>query len=66
MDLTPTGFVLELEETWQDAGGSWYCREMFRADLGSDGITELAVYCTGDWDAGRVAEHTREVTLIRP
>jgi hypothetical protein len=65
-DPTPTGFVLELEETWQDTGGSWYCRELFRADVGPEGITELAVYCTGDWDAARVAEHAREVTLIRP
>ena len=65
-DPTPTGFVLELEETWQDAGGSWYCRELFRADVGPEGITDLAVYCTGDWDDARVAEHAREVTLIRP
>lgn len=65
-DATPTGFVLEVEESWQDAGGSWYCRELFRADAGPAGITELAVYCTGDWDAARVAEHAREVTLIRP
>ena len=65
-DPTPTGFVLELEERWVDAGGSWYCREMFRADVGPAGITDLAVYCTGDWDAARVAEHAREVTLIRP
>jgi hypothetical protein len=66
LDLTPTGFVLEVEESWQDAGGRWYCRELFRADVGPAGITELAVYCTGDWDAARVAEHAREVTLIRP
>jgi hypothetical protein len=65
-DPTPTGFVLELEETWADADGTWYCREMFRADVGPAGITELAVHCTGDWDATRVAEHARAVTLIRP
>jgi hypothetical protein len=66
LDPTPTGFVLEVEETWDDAGGSWYCRELFRADVGPAGITELAVYCTGDWDAARVAEHARAVTLTRP
>jgi hypothetical protein len=66
LDPTPTGFVLEVEETWEDGGEHWYCRELFRADVGPEGITELAVYCTGDWDTARVAEHAREVTLIRP
>jgi hypothetical protein len=66
-DPTPTGFVLEVEEAWDDdAGEHWYCRELFRADVGPEGITALSVYCTGDWDTARVAEHAREVTLIRP
>ena len=65
-DPTPTGFVLELEEVWDDGGEHWYCREMFRADIGPAGITDLAVYCTGDWTAARVAQHARSVTLIRP
>lgn len=66
LDPTPTGFVLEVEETWEDGRDRWYCRELFRADVGPEGITELAVYCTGDWDTARVAEHARQVTLIRP
>lgn len=66
LEATPTGFVLEVEETWEDGGDRWYCRELFRADVGPEGITELAVYCTGDWDTARVAEHARQVTLIRP
>jgi hypothetical protein len=65
-DPTPTGFVLELEETWCAEGGTWYCRELFRADVGPAGITELAVYCTGDWDTARREEHATAVTLIRP
>jgi hypothetical protein len=64
-DPIPTGFVLEVEEVWDDGGEQWYCRELFRADGGPEGITELAVYCTGDWDGARRAEHAREVTLIR-
>jgi hypothetical protein len=67
LDLTPTGFVLEVEETWDDdSGAPWYCRELFRADVGPAGITALSVYCTGDWDSARVAEHARRVELIRP
>ena len=65
-DPTPTGFVLEVEEVWEDGGEHWYCRELFRADVGHAGITDLAVYCTGDWTAARVAQHARSVTLIRP
>lgn len=65
-DPTPTGFVLEIEEDWTDDGGRWICREMFRADVGDEGISELSVYCTGDWDEARRAEHVAEVTLLRP
>jgi hypothetical protein len=66
-DPTPTGFVLEVEETWHhDAGERWYCRELFRADVGPEGITALSVYCTGDWDTARVAEHAANVRLSRP
>ena len=51
VDPTPRGFVVEFEEEWVDeAGTPWYCREMVRADVGPEGIVDLAVYCTGDWD----------------
>jgi hypothetical protein len=65
-DPTPSGFVLEVEETWTDAGEQWYCRELFRADVGPNGVSELAVYCTGDWDTPRRGEHQAAVQLIRP
>lgn len=66
VDPTPSGFVLEVEETWTDGDEQWYCRELFRADIGPDGIRELAVYCTGDWDTARRHEHREAVQLIRP
>jgi hypothetical protein len=65
-DPTPRGFVIEVEERWTDADADWYCRELMRADLRGDAICELSVYCTGDWDAARVAEHAAAVTLLRP
>jgi hypothetical protein len=65
-DPTPTGFVLEVEEEWEQDGSAWYCRELFRADVRGDSISALAVYCTGDWDAPRRAEHAREVRLLQP
>jgi hypothetical protein len=66
LDLTETGFVLEVEEEWQAQGDDWYCRELFRADVSGGSITELSVYCTGDWPSARVAEHRAAVRLIRP
>lgn len=65
-DPTPTGFVIEFEEVWQDQGQDWYCRELARADIRDGSIAVLSVYCTGDWDTARRAEHGRAVTLLRP
>lgn len=65
LDLTETGFVIEVEEEWENDGQTFYCREMMRADVSADGISQLSVYCTGDWDAAQVSRHAREVTLIR-
>jgi hypothetical protein len=66
LDPTPTGFVLEVEEQWRADGEDWYCRELLRADLRDETISLLAVYCTGDWDGARRAQHAREVRLLRP
>jgi len=65
-DRIATGFVLEVEERWDSGGEEWYCREMFRVDLLGDAIASLSVYCTGDWDKSRCAQHAREVKLLRP
>lgn len=65
-DPTPTGLLLEVEERWEQAGESWYCRELIRADVAGESITEIAVYCTGDWNAARQAEHQQAVQLLRP
>jgi hypothetical protein len=66
LDVTPTGFVLEVEEEWDQDGESWYCRELFRADVADGAISELSVYCTGDWDRAQVAHHRATVHLLRP
>ena len=65
-DETSSGFVLELEERWHEDGRDWYAREIVRADIGDEGITQLSVYCTGDWDRAREEEHRRTVRLLRP
>ncbi|MCC8999465.1 MAG: hypothetical protein LM522_08195 [Candidatus Contendobacter sp.] len=65
-DPTPTGFVLEVEERWEQDGEPWYCRELIRADIVGESIAEITVYCTGDWDSARQAEHQQAVRLLRP
>lgn len=65
-DVTATGFVLEVEEEWEQDGESWYCRELFRADVADAAISQLSVYCTGDWDRAQVARHQETVALLRP
>ncbi|MFC8448128.1 hypothetical protein [Kitasatospora sp. NPDC057223] len=65
-DPTAVGFVLEVEERWTDADDHWYCRELFRADVTAGAISDLSVYCTGDWDSAQQERHGREVALVRP
>jgi hypothetical protein len=61
------GYTVKAEERWEDGGTQWYCREAFLCDLDDQGrITELSVYCTGDWDEAAVARHAEAVTLLRP
>jgi len=64
-DPTTTGFVLEVEERWDDGGESWYCREMIRADISDGAVSQVSVYCTGDWDREQVRRHAETVQLIR-
>jgi hypothetical protein len=66
VETTDHGFTIEFTERWDHEGQRWYCREMIRADLRGDTITELAVYCTGDWDEAKQREHAEAVRLIRP
>ena len=65
-DPTPAGFVLEFEERWDHEGQEWYAREMMRAEVAGGQVAELTVYCTGDWDQDRQAEHAAALALIRP
>ncbi|KAB1990704.1 hypothetical protein [Streptomyces triticiradicis] len=66
VDVTGTGLVVEFEERWEDADGSWYCRELIRAEVRDGSMSEVSVYCTGDWSPEIQDAHRREVTLIRP
>jgi len=63
----PRGYTIKVEERWEDGGQQWYCREAFLCELDDEGrISELSVYCTGDWSETAVAAHAEAVTLLRP
>jgi hypothetical protein len=67
VDRTERGFVIAFEERWRHEGQNWYCREQIAGDVNDAGeITELRVYCTGDWDEALQARHAAEITLLRP
>jgi len=64
---TETGYLVKLEERWEDGGQQWYCREGFVLDLDENGaVCDFTLYCTGDWDEARQREHVNTVTLLRP
>jgi hypothetical protein len=65
LDATATGFVLEVEERWDADGDSWYCRELFRADVTAGSISQLSVYWSGDWSTELIDRHARTAQLIR-
>jgi hypothetical protein len=66
LDRTSRGFLLAFEERWDAAGQRWYCREMMHCVLTDGRISELFIYCTGDWDESVQRRHADEVRLIRP
>jgi hypothetical protein len=65
VEETAHGFTVEFEERWDSAGERWYAREMIRADVTGDAITELSVYCTGDWDEATQRRHKEIVPVGR-
>ncbi len=66
IDRTSRGFLLQIEERWHADGQRWYCRELISCTVRDERISELAIYCTGDWDEHTQREHARQVQLLRP
>jgi hypothetical protein len=66
LDRTSRGFLLQFEERWVADGERWYCRELIHCVVVAAGrISELAVYCTGDWSEIVQKRHSEQVHLIR-
>jgi hypothetical protein len=65
LDRTARGFLVQFEERWDAEGQQWYCRELIHCRVTDGRISELSVYCTGDWDAAVQERHAEQVRLIR-
>ena len=66
LDRTSRGFLLQFEERWEAEGQQWYCRELIHCIVTGGAISELIVYCTGDWDEAVQRRHAEQVRLLRP
>jgi hypothetical protein len=65
LDQTSRGFLLQFEERWEAEGQHWYCRELIHCVVTDGRISELIVYCTGDWDSSVQRRHAEQVRLLR-
>jgi ketosteroid isomerase-like protein len=63
---TTTGFVTELTGRHDEDGREITDRKILLAEVRDGRITELTVYCSGDWDPDLRARHAAETQLIRP
>ena len=63
---TVTGFVTEFTGRHQDNGEEITDRKILLAEVRGGRITELTIYCSGDWNAELRARHAAETQLIRP
>jgi hypothetical protein len=65
LDRTARGFLIRFEERWEADGQRWYCRELVHCAVEDGRISELTVYCTGDWDEATQRRHAEQVRLVR-
>jgi ketosteroid isomerase-like protein len=63
---TATGFVTELVGRHDEHGEEITDRKIVLAEVRDGRISELTVYCSGDWDAALRARHGAETELLRP
>jgi ketosteroid isomerase-like protein len=63
---TATGFVSEMVGRHDEDGVEMTDRKILLCDVRDGRISQLTVYCSGDWDAELRARHAAETQLIRP
>lgn len=63
---TSTGFVTEFTGEHLEDGNEITDRKILLCTVRDGQISEMTVYCSGDWDADLRARHAAEATLLRP
>jgi ketosteroid isomerase-like protein len=63
---TATGFVTEFVGRHDEDGEEMTDRKILLCEVRGRRISELTVYCSGDWDAELRARHAAEAPVIRP
>lgn len=63
---TATGFVTEFVGRHDEDGEEMTDRKIVLCEVRGRQISELTVYCSGDWDADLRARHAAEAPMIRP
>ena len=63
---TASGFVSEMVGRHDEDGQEMTDRKIVLCEVRGAQISELTVYCSGDWDAELRARHAAETELLRP
>ena len=63
---TATGFVTEFLGRHDEDGEEMTDRKILLCEVRDGQISELTVYCSGDWDAELRARHAAEAPILRP
>ena len=63
---TVNGFVAEFVGRHDESGEEITDRKILLCEVVQGRITDLTIYCSGDWDGALRARHAAETTLLRP
>ena len=63
---TASGFVTEFVGQHTEDGELLTDRKVLVCQVRGEQVSEMTVYCSGDWDAELRARHAAETTLLRP
>jgi hypothetical protein len=63
---TVNGFVAEFVGRHHEAGEEMTDRKILLCEVVHGRITDLTIYCSGDWDAELRARHAAEAPVLRP
>ena len=63
---TASGFVTELTGRHEEDGAEMTDRKIVLCEVRDGRVSELTIYCSGDWDADLRARLAAETTLLRP